>query len=50
MVQNISILGTYGFSTFNNLIIIHNYSINMSMIYDIKRYHVMNPIGYPGPA
>jgi hypothetical protein len=19
------------------------------MIYDIKRYHIMNPIGYPGP-
>ena len=33
----------------DNLLVIHNHSDVISMIYDIKRYHIYFPIGCPSP-
>ena len=40
-------LGIYSLGAVDNLLLIHNHSECISMVYDIKRYHIIFPIGAP---
>lgn len=40
-------IGLYSLGIVDNLLLIHNHSECISMVYDIKRYHLIFPIGAP---